>query len=249
VTLGTPADLNFGTEQDFSIAFWAKVTAVGGDPALIGNKDWNSGGNQGYVLASDDDRRLQWNVAGEPGARKDYDSPGGIFPETEWRHVVVTFDRQGNTSTYIDGVVRDSRAVGDSLNNLDTPQGLATNIGQDGMGTYGSSFTDLYLDDVAFWRRVLTPQEIEAMHTAGRAGQDLSTVVVGGGGGGDEPEITAVTRNAGNLVITAQGEGTLSLERKATLSDAWAPVTVTPSNGTFTVPIEGSSGFFRVVSQ
>jgi hypothetical protein len=76
----------------------------------------------------------------------------------------------------------------------------------------------------------------------------LSTVVVGGGGGA-EPEITAVSRNGNNLVITATGDGTLSLQKKTTLSDAWAPVTATPANGTFTVPIEGSAGFFRVVSQ
>jgi hypothetical protein len=248
VMLATTPDLNFGTSQDFSIAFWAKVTGVTGDPSFIGNKNWGSGGNQGYVIASDDDRRVQWNVAGAPGGRRDYDSPGGIFPETEWRHVVLTFDRQGNTTTYIDGVVRDSRFVGDNLNNLDTPAENATNLGQDGTGFYGSSFTDLYMDDVALWRRVVTPQEVAAMHTAGRAGQDLSTVVVGGGGGA-EPEITAVSRNGNNLVITATGDGTLSLQKKTTLSDAWAPVTATPANGTFTVPIEGSAGFFRVVSQ
>ena len=144
------------------------------------------------------------------------------------------------------------RGAGSSIaadqNNLDTPQGFATNIGQDGAGDYGSVFTDLEVDDLGIWRRVLTVNEVAAIYNAGSQGRDLSTATVGGGGGGDV-QITAVTRSGNNLQITATGSGTLSLEKKTTLTDAWAPVAGTPVNGTFTVPIEGSTGFFRVKSQ
>ncbi len=246
VTLGTPADLNFSTDTDFSISFWAQVLEMTGDPSFVGNKDWNSGGNQGYVLATDDDRHFQWNLAGPAGSRKDYDGPAGVLT-TNWHHIVVTYDRQGNATTYIDGTVVDARSLTANQNNVNTPEGLATNIGQDGTGNYGSSFSDANFDDLGIWRRVLTPQEVAAIHTAGVAGLDLSTVTVGGGGGGDV-QITAIQRSGNNLAITVSGTGTIQLQKKTLLSDAsWTAVSGTPVNGVFTVPIEGATGFFRAV--
>jgi hypothetical protein len=209
VTLGTPADLNFGTTNDFSISFWAKAVAWGGDPSFVGNKDWNSGGNQGYVLATDDDGRIQWNLAGAPGGRKDYDSAGGIFSDGAWHHVVVAFHRTGVASTYVDGLLRDARPLTADQNNVDTPAGLATNIGQDGTGSYGSRFSDVSFDDIGFWRRVITPQEAAALFAAGQAGNELSSVVVPG------------STNAGTLAISlAEGKIVLTWDSGATLQSA-----------------------------
>src|SRR5690348_7486563 len=49
-TLGQPADLNFGTTIDFSIAFWFKAfaTNVANDCALIANRNWNSSSSRGW---------------------------------------------------------------------------------------------------------------------------------------------------------------------------------------------------------
>src|SRR6185503_6960231 len=109
VTLGTVPDLNFGTSQSFSVAFWAKLNAWEGDPAFLANKDWNSGGNPGWVIATADDGRIQWNIAGAPGGRRDYDSAGGIFSDLGWHHITVVFLRQtgsGVARTYVDGYLR-----------------------------------------------------------------------------------------------------------------------------------------------
>lgn len=175
VSLGTPADLNFGASTDFSISLWAKLTAWGGDPSLIGNKNWNSGGNQGYVLATDGDGHFQWNLAGPPGSRKDYDGAPGFFTGGAWHNVVVTFKRSGSVVTYLDGLQVDSRSMTANQNNLDTPASFNTNIGQDGTGTYGSAFTDADIDDVAIWRRIVTPQEVASIYTQGLKGQDVTT--------------------------------------------------------------------------
>lgn len=206
VTLGTPADLNFGTDTDFSLSFWTKAVTWSGDPSFIGNKDWNSGGNQGYVVATDDDGHLQWNLAGSPGARKDYDGPPGTFSDGAWHHVVVTFQRAGLASTYVDGALKDSRPLNADKNNLDTPVGMATNIGQDGTGTYGSRFTDVSFDDVGVWRRVLTPQEVTGVFTAGQAGKDLSTVVIAPPG--DAGRLGIALTN-GKVVLTWDSGATL----------------------------------------
>jgi hypothetical protein len=174
VTLGT--NLLTGTNS-FSVAFWAKLDAWTGDPSFIGNKDWNSGGNVGWVLATAGDGRIQWNFRskGDPQpARRDYDSPGGYFNGAVWRHVVVTFDVNGKASTYVDGDLIDSRDVGPVGAGPDS--GLPINLGQDGKGAYtdGNSVSSQgLLDEVALWNRVLSPLEAASLFQGGNAGSAL----------------------------------------------------------------------------
>lgn len=174
VTLGAPADLNFGQSTDFSVSFWTKFTTWSGDPAFLSNKNWNSGGNAGWVVATAGDARVQWNIA---PSRADYDSPGGVLGGGNWHHVVVTFARNGNITTFVDGVKIDERPHG-AVRNVDTPAGLATNIGQDGTGTYtdGGSvgIEDGTIDDVGIWRRAITADEAKAIYRAGLQGFDLT---------------------------------------------------------------------------
>ena len=181
VTLGAPADLNFGTGTDFSVSFWCKFKQFVFDPPFIGNKDWLSGQYQGWMVATGTDGRLQWNYGGAPGQRKDYDGPGGTLSDGLWHHVAVTVLRAGEVVTYLDGALVDERDVSASLNNVDTQAGLALNIGQDGSGRYtdGNSveINDLMMDDVGIWRRVLTAAEAKAIHQAGLAGKSLTSVV------------------------------------------------------------------------
>ena len=181
VSLGAPADFNFGTSVDFSVSFWVKFKDWVFDPPFIGNKDWLSGQYQGWILATGTDGRLQWNYSGLPGQRKDYDGPGGTLNDGVWHHVVMTTLRAGEVVTYLDGVSVDERDVSASLNNVDTPAGFSLNLGQDGTGHYtdGNSVEihDLMMDDVGLWRRVLTPTEARAVYQAGLAGRSLDTVV------------------------------------------------------------------------
>ncbi|MFM7803481.1 MAG: Ig-like domain-containing protein, partial [Verrucomicrobiota bacterium] len=182
VTLGT--NLVTGTNS-FSVAFWAKLDAWTGDPSFISNKDWNSGGNVGWVVATAGDGRIQWNFRskGDPQpARRDYDSPGGYFNGAVWRHIVVTFDVTGKASTYVNGDLIDSRDVGPVAAGPDS--GLPINIGQDGKGTYtdGNSVGGQGLiDEVALWGRVLSPVEAASLYQGGNAGNALvvPTVVTG----------------------------------------------------------------------
>jgi phosphodiesterase/alkaline phosphatase D-like protein len=192
VTLGVPADLNFGTDTDFSVSLWVKFSNWTFDPPFISNKDWLSGQYQGWMIATGTDGRLQWNYGGAPGQRKDYDGPGGTVSDGQWHHVVLTVLRAGEVVTYLDGVVVDERDVSASPNNLDTPAGQAVNIGQDGTGVYtdGNSveINDLMVDDVGIWRRVVTATEAVAIYNAGKAGQNLATVA-------SSPEAPVLTKH------------------------------------------------------
>ena len=181
VSLGK--QLALGTSQNFSVSFWARINSHTGDPAFIGNKNWNSGGNVGFVVATAGDSRIQWNLNTEGGSRKDYDSAGGIFANSAWKHVVLTFDRAGNAETWVDGAKLDSRPI-DANNgqSLDANPALDLNIGQDGTGTYtdgGSVFHNVDMDEVALWSRVLSDTEIATAFARGQAGNGLLPVTTG----------------------------------------------------------------------
>lgn len=240
-TLGAPADLNFGTDTDFSIAFWTKAATWSGDPSFIGNKDWDSGSNQGYVLATDDDGHFQWNLAGPPGSRKDYDGPPGTFSDNAWHHVVVTFDRAGMASTYIDGALKDARLLTANANNVDTPAGFATNIGQDGAGDYGPRFTDASFDDIGIWRRVLTPQEVAAIFEAAQTGNDLSTVSIGGP---TDAGTLNIALTGGRVVLTWDSGATL--QSADSITGQWTDVA---GSSPYEVTAPVAAKFYRLIKR
>jgi len=200
---------------DFSVSFWGKIAGWEGDPAFISNKDWNSGGNQGFVLATAGDGRIQWNVADSTRTRKDYDSPGGIFNDGNWHHIVVTFSRTGNGVTYVDGLAINATSIA-GLGDIGTPDGKSLNIGQDGTGSYtdggGVGIADGNIDDVAVWKRVLTVQEVEAIQRVGNSGKSFdesaaptltAAPLAAGGALGDVAALTGVVVDAATKTITA----------------------------------------------
>jgi hypothetical protein len=146
------------------------------DPAFIGNKNWNSGGNVGFVIATAGDNHFQWNLNTVGGGRKDFDAAAGTLPLDTWKHVVVSFDRAGNAETWIDGArINSTLIVANAGQSLDTAD-LSLNIGQDGTGTYtdgGGVFHNSDIDEVAIWTRILSDEEIVRTFTKGSAGQAL----------------------------------------------------------------------------
>lgn len=181
VTLGKPAALNFGTGNSFSVSLWSKFSDWSGDPSLISNKDWNSGSNTGWVLATASDGHFQWNYReASPQTRKDYDGPPGTISDGNWHHIVTTFARGGSALSYIDGLLVNTTSLGAGGSTLDS--GLATNIGQDGTGTYtdttgGVRWGDALIDDVAIWNRVLSAGEVADIRAAGVEGFGVASLV------------------------------------------------------------------------
>jgi hypothetical protein len=241
VTLGTPTDLNFSTNTDFTIALWAKLTDWGGDPSLIGNKDWNSGGNQGYVLATDGDGHFQWNLAGPPGSRKDYDGTPGLFSDHNWHHVAITVQRAGDIVTYIDGQSVNNQSLAANITDLNTPDGFATNIGQDGTGGYGSAFNDADFDDLGIWRRILTAQEVATIVSQGQTGKDLTTATPQPPA--EAPKFSRIAKAAdGSLILEWTGGGTL--QAASAVTGPWQDVAGATSP--YTLKATGTAMFGRI---
>jgi hypothetical protein len=178
VTLNSPADLQFGAETNFTVAYWVKMPAgeiytefpvlcnsINGtyNPGLYFGTDWNSGGEGGGVA---------WWVS-NPGKHVASSTvPGGPFliNDGNWHHIVVSFDRMGFAVTYLDGVAINSVSVA-GTEDFDQPM-QPWNIGQDATGIYPWSGvagikSEAIIDDMGIWRRALSPTEAQSIYIVG----------------------------------------------------------------------------------
>jgi len=216
--------LALGTDVSFSVSFWVRFNSWSGDPSFFGNKNWNSGGNTGFVIATAGDGRLQWNYREAGGGRKDYDGPGGTLSGGRWHLVVWTVDRGGRATSYLDGVQVDSRAVA-TLNAEQNwtplsvePAGLGLNIGQDGTGSYtdggGVGILDGELDDFGFWNRVISASEVGRIFSGGLAGVNLSAIA-----DPKAPSVGAISPAEGALNSNPNGAFSATIENAGTALD------------------------------
>jgi hypothetical protein len=192
VGLDYPADLQFGSAAtgdavNFSFSFWTKVIAQSDDKPFIANKDWDSGSNPGFVIAPLGGG-MKWNFRDNQSARRDSPTVGPQIRDGGWHHVVVTFERTNVARTYIDGVVANAALIapdaGKAVGSVDTASlGLKMNIGQDGAGDYtdgNAAALEMLMDDLGIWRRLITPQEVDAIYNAALASNDLAKATLYG---------------------------------------------------------------------
>ncbi|PGZ92038.1 alkaline phosphatase family protein [Bacillus sp. AFS029533] len=159
VDLGNRDDLRFGETTDFSVAFWVKADNIQGDPAIISNKNWNSGSNTGWNLALNSSKQLDWNFKTSGSDRKDYIMEN--VADNQWHFIVVTHDRDGSARFYKDGSLVHSIDISGMKGTLDTS--FTTKIGQDGTGNYGSTL-NAAVDNLKIYRNVLSESEVRAMY-------------------------------------------------------------------------------------
>ena len=99
-----------------------------------------------------------------------------------WRVHAASFDRDGFGWVFIDGIQTGDPVDISAVGNIDTPDGLATFVGDDGTGNYGGPdsrrIEDAEMDDLGIWRRFLTADDVWAIYAAGTAGVDLAGAAV-----------------------------------------------------------------------
>lgn len=146
-------DFDFGTNDDFSIECRVR-TSNAADVAIIGNKDWNSGNNKGFVFSFKFSSGPEWKVnLGDGSNRTDINS-GGAIADNEWHTLSVTFDRDGMMKMYEDGVFIDESSIsniGDITNGNNLFFGTDINQSFDFKGS---------IAEVRLWEGLLTAQEI-----------------------------------------------------------------------------------------
>jgi hypothetical protein len=193
VSLGTPTDFEFSTATDFSVSFWVRYTTPLGEFPLIANKDWSAPSNPGWGIAAGADGGLRWNLAGGTGTVKSFIGTAGTLTNGIWHHVAVTFQRNGNATTYLDGAIAAVTPLSTSANDLTTAPGLGVNIGQDGTGTYtggGAAGISTGLDDLGIWRKALTADEVYWLFAKGERGVNIEQNAFGIVGPGQPTHVT-----------------------------------------------------------
>jgi hypothetical protein len=124
--------LDFGSDTDFSVEMRIRTFSTP-DVAMIGNKDWDTGLNPGFVFSFKYANGPEWKVnIGDGSERADADASPGL-DDGEWHMLSATFDRDGMMRLYTDGVFdvqEDISSVGD----INTGAGLF--IGADIFGAY-----------------------------------------------------------------------------------------------------------------
>lgn len=147
------AAFNFGASQDFTIECRVKTGTYTGDPAIVSNKDWDSGANKGFVIAANTGGKWKVNI-GDGTNRADFE--GGWINDNVWHHLTVTFDRNGELTAYENGE-RVGYANMSNIGNINNNLALA--FGQDGTLVY-NYFLNGKIAEVRIFNTLLSPQTI-----------------------------------------------------------------------------------------
>ncbi|MDP6946470.1 MAG: alkaline phosphatase family protein, partial [Myxococcota bacterium] len=96
LSLGQPAALDMGPGQPMSVTLWFRSHGLqGGDPVILGNKDWVSGYNAGWLLLANEggDNSFGANFASGGDARVDLEDVD--YTDTQWWFLAVSYDPDG----------------------------------------------------------------------------------------------------------------------------------------------------------
>lgn len=235
---------------DFSVSLWAKVASHNDDKPFVSNKDWGSGGNPGWVLATESGG-TKWNMDDGSSGRHDSSTVAPQLEDGTWHNLVVTFMRSTIAEIYVDGqlvhVDSDAPNAGTTVSSLDTS--FPINIGQDGTGQYtdggGEAAVDMLVDDFGMWGRALTPSEVMSIYSQGQKGQDLTTAT---GLVAAAPPMLSIAPQGGNsITFTWTGSANLRLQKNLTLNPAtWTDVPGTLGASAYSEPRTNAAAFYRL---
>ena len=204
ITLGS---LERYYSNSFSVSLWERTTNGPLDGAFIGNKNWTSGANVGWVISSFSVKNVNWNTVG--GTRTDVNL-NPAFADGIWHLVSVTFDRAANqVKTYLDGALVHTGSFTPS-SSASLNAGFPTLIGSSGSGADAGRGD---VDDLGIWSRVLTAAEVMEIYTKGQAGQNL-TVILAPTISSQPQNLTVFAGSSAMFNMTAAGSSPLSYQWK-----------------------------------
>ena len=147
----------FGASQDFTIELRMKTSGWLGDPSFIGNKDWISGFNTGFIISAPGNAQSTWKVNIGDGSNR-ADITGSSIDDNLWHHLAASFDRNGLLQLYKDGLPDGNVSIS-SVGNIDNS--LALGIGQDGTLNYGSGMNGI-ISEVRIWKTIVDSANLAA---------------------------------------------------------------------------------------
>ena len=138
-----------------------------------------------YVLYLDKaNKELRFKVTDANGHAARPGIPEGLLLTNEWIHVAATFSGtvssvSGQTSIYLNGQPKDVHTGNDGSSpvGLTGPvkAGQLAAMGRE--GPTGANYFTGFMDEVAIWRRALSPTEVTAVYKAGLNGVSLNDLL------------------------------------------------------------------------
>jgi hypothetical protein len=242
VSLGTPADLQFGTLTSFSASMWVRLPAgyTAGDLPFF-DSAINSANNLGFTFSpSYGAGGWQWclqdGLTGAAGTHDfDINGPADSINDGAWHHFLLTVDRGANLAiTYLDGLRVNAIDI-TGLGSFDT--GGPVMIGQDPTGVYPEAGS-ADIDDLGVWLRALTATEMCNIYSAGStAGHSFDTVA---------PLVTITLTRTPTGFDLSWPSGTLL--QSSSLTGTWASVPGATAPSYSVTPSEARM-FYRVQVQ
>ncbi|WP_120460135.1 polysaccharide lyase family 8 super-sandwich domain-containing protein [Paenibacillus aceti] len=161
IDLGNSADLKFGSDTDFTIAFWLQMPDynVEGWPVIIGNKKGKK--ETGWQLTSDKDKMLRWQMT--VGNNEWEEIKFYPFTDDQWHHITIVNERNSQTTFYVDGqlVADKTQDTSGATGTVDTS--YSPKIGVMGDGTLANKTVDvlhIFMDELHIYRSVLSEEDI-----------------------------------------------------------------------------------------
>ena len=148
---------DFGLNQDFTIECRVRTTYAQ-DVAIIGNKDWFSGFNKGFVLSFKYPSGPEWKVNIGDGVNRADINTGGLIADNEWHTLTVSFDRDGYMKMYEDGQIIDSANIS-SIGDVTTNAGLFFGADINQAYPYNGS-----ISEVRIWNSLIDDQTINSWY-------------------------------------------------------------------------------------
>jgi PKD repeat protein len=159
----TSFDPNFGANGDFTVEFRMRSNGWDGDPAIVSDKNWESGLNPGFVIALNNNS-IKVNI-GDGTNRADINGTRPLN-DGKWHHVLASFDRNGLMQLYFDGQLEGEQPLS-SVGNINAP--FTLNIGQDGTANYPTFYSlngcQAELAEVRIWNSVVNPNQTSLCDT------------------------------------------------------------------------------------
>jgi len=170
--------------QNITLAFWVKLpqggTVSGSDPVIFSNKNWQDGGNPGFLIQYRDlsgTRLIQLNTRSANGTRLTADgstdvpiSPLNTNITNQWVHIAVVYDKAGGTAgqvrCYYNGVkVREINTDlgGTGMTAAGIPTYLGTTVENNNGTTIATNNVDADIQNFILKNRVYTDAEIAAL--------------------------------------------------------------------------------------
>lgn len=144
----------------FTIEFWAKAGQNSSDPSIIGDKDWDSGGNPGFTICRSGST-WKINIANQKTERYDIGSSKPL-EDGNWHHIAVVFDKTKFCTIYQDGEkVNESVLTYKDADNMASPFDYIC-LAQEGTQRYGGGAPNWAgsFNEVRIWTDVLSAETL-----------------------------------------------------------------------------------------